>query len=97
MGLREAKYVLYILATCFLLYHMKYAYDEVNRPMIPTGNEFEDRFFLTWRNTDHPPLHYEDVDSDDGAAVAGLEENYNKKVVSVEHVLANLVPVHGVE
>ena len=45
--------------------------DEVNTPIGPDA----DRFFLTWRNTDNPPLIYEDVDSDDTDAIAGLKEN----------------------
>lgn len=45
--------------------------EEVNKPLSPEI----DRFFLTWRTTDNPPLIYEDVDSDDVDSIAGLNEN----------------------
>lgn len=45
--------------------------EEVNKPLSPG----EDKFFLTWRNTDHPPLNYEDVGSDDLDSWLGLKEN----------------------
>lgn len=63
--------VLFVISISCIWYQVEEILEQASKPL-PPGS---DPFFITWRNTDNPPLYYQDENSDEVDAWIGRNEN----------------------